>query len=187
MRQARQGLLALTALAAMTGLWGCDEPEVPRSDVSIWSVNGGDALQSSVRSPGDDEVLGNEDDIIWEDEVRVVFANFPSDDQAVISPVGAFGAVTLDRYRIRWISEPALPEQTGGMHAYVTSTDTTGVSIVIMPAVRKQLEPLVGIYNGTQTPMEATAHLEFWGEEKTSGDNIYVEAYLPVNFGLFVD
>lgn len=187
MRQARRGLLALTAIAATAGLWGCDEPEVPRSDVQIWSVNGGDALQSSIRSPGDDDMLGTADDIIWEDEIRIVFANFPSDDQGVISPTGAFGAVTIDRYRVSWISEPALAEQTGGLHAYVASTDTTGVALVLVPAARKQLPPLVGIYSGGQAPIEATAYLEFWGTEKTSGDDIYVDAYLPVSFGLFVD
>jgi len=183
MRQAR---LVLAAIGVLTIAGGCaGDLDVPRSDVSVWLINGGDALQSSVRNAGTDLIYGTEDDFITEDEVWVVFHNAPSDDQGTMESSGAFSAVTMNRYRVSFISDVPLDSISGGMHAYVRSGETTGVGVVVMPAFRKVIDPLVGIYNGTHQPIEATARLEFWGEEKTSGDNIYIEGFMPMNFNVF--
>ncbi len=181
MRQA----IAASAVLTLAALSGCDgDLEVPRSDVEIMRINGGYALQSAVRNAGEDGVFGNEDDFITEDQVWVTFVNNPSDEQGTIGSSGAFSSVTFDRYRVSFTSTPALADFVGTCHARVASGDSAGVGVVVVPAVRKQIDPLVGIYTGTQPPIEANATIEFWGEEKTSGQEIHVSGSLVVNFGL---
>jgi hypothetical protein len=172
----------LVGLASFVGCAG--DLEVPRSDIVIDSINGGDPLQSSIREAGDDQALGTADDFIPEDEVYVSFRNTPS-HQGTTEPTGPFSDVTFNRYRVSYVSTPALAEIIAGTHVRVASGDTAGVRVVVVPAVRKQMSPLVDIYTGGQQPIEASAHIEFWGEEKTSGEEVYVDGWMPVNFDLY--
>lgn len=181
----RQGVGKAAVLCALAAIVGCaGDLEVPRSDISIVSINGGDPLQSSVHEAGEDQEFDTADDFIPEDQVYVSFLNTPS-PQGTGEPTGAFSDVTFNRYRVSFVSTPGIGEVVAGTHVRVASGDSAGVSIVLVPAVRKQMAPLLDIYLGGQQPIEASAHIEFWGEEKTSGEEIYVDGWLPVNFDVY--
>ena len=72
----RQALLVVVVGAVVLSAMGCDpEMNIPRSDITLLQMNGGDALQSDVLNFGDDRIANTADDFIPEDEIRVVFHN----------------------------------------------------------------------------------------------------------------
>lgn len=186
----RKAVGTVAALGLVTAILGCDPEELPRSDITILSVNDGDPLQSDVLNNGSDETDPS-DDFIPEDEIVIRFVNVPSDAQGPNSAIGAFSDVTINSYRITFAAvDPlgaavAIDPVVGGMHAVVRSNNLTDAAIVAVPAAIKIRPPVSGLVSGGE--IIATAHLEFWGEEKTSGDNIYVDAYMVVNFANFGD
>jgi hypothetical protein len=188
----RKAMGTVAALALVTTLLGCDPDELPRSDITVLSVNGNDALQSDVINAGEDDTPGTEDDFIPEDEVIVRFSNVPSDAQGVNTSTGAFSDVTIESYRITFAGvDPsgapvAIDPVVGGMHAVVRSNNFTDVAIVVVPAAIKMRPPVSGLQTNPGE-IVGTAHLEFWGTEKTSNDDIYVDAFLVVNFANFGD
>lgn len=186
----RKAVGTVAALGLVTAILGCDPEELPRSDITILAVNDGDPLQSDVYNDGTDPTDPS-DDFIPEDEVTILFVNVPSDAQGPNSAIGAFSDVTIDSYRISFSAvDPTGAAVTvdpvvGGMHAVVRSNNLTETAIVAVPAALKIRPPVSGLVSGGE--IVATAHLEFWGEEKTSGDNIYVDAYMVINFANFGD
>jgi hypothetical protein len=162
-------------------MWGCAEDDVTRSDITLVSINGNNALQSDVVDNGQDGIPSSGDEFVADDAIRLVFRNDPSDAQVTGGPTGAFSAVTFDRYRVSFAATDPIGAVSGGMHSVVEATgDTTSVIIVAVPALLKLQSPLFDLRSGGE--IVATAHLELWGEEKTSGDNVYVDGYLGVTF-----
>jgi hypothetical protein len=188
----RKAMGSVAALGLVTAILGCDPDELPRSDVTILSVNGNEALQSDVLNHGEDDTPNTEDDFIPEDEIFIRFSNVPSDAQGVNTAVGAFSDVTIETYRISFSAvDPtgasvAIDPVVGGMHAVVRSNNFVDIAIVAVPAALKIRPPISGLL-GAAGEIVGTAHLEFWGTEKTSNDDIYVDAYLVVNFADFGD
>jgi hypothetical protein len=180
----RRALTTLVIGTMVTGLVGCGD-DTPRSDVQIYSVNGNSALQSDVLNLGEDALPGTADDFVPEDEIYVVFGNYPSDTQTPANPTGAFGRVTMTRYRVSFQSEDAIPSYVGGMNAVVAQNDTSGAAIVVVPGAYKVESPLVELNAGGE--LLSTARLECWGYEQTSGDSIYTRADFVVNFAQFGD
>ena len=184
----RAGMNAVALAAVVAMLAGCtpDEPS-PRSNVTLVGINGQTPLWSDVLHHGEDEIAGTPDDWIPEDGVVVRFANSPLQDQLEITENGPFGLVTFSEYRISFMTQDGaeVPSVGGGLHATVATGDTLEIGVVAVPALLKMDSPLIELRGGSE--ILSTAHLEFWGVERTSGDEVYVDGNIVVNFGDFGD
>jgi len=178
--------VALAAIVAIVAGCSPDEP-APRSMVTLVGLNAQAPLWSDVLHYGEDEIPDTQDDWIPEDAVLVRFANTPLQDQLDIKENGAFGLVTFSEYRVTFQTQAGaeIPPVGGGFHATVATGDTLDINVVAVPALLKMDSPLVDLRAGGE--IISTAHMEFWGVERTSGDEVYLDGSLVVNFGDFGD
>lgn len=182
MRQVSTLVLLATVVAMFAG---CSDEDVPRSQITLVDLNGGDPLQADVINNGDDQLPGGGDDFIPEDEIAVTFRNAPSDAQGTMGTTGAFSHVTFEAYRITFASSVAIDPVLGGMHAVVPSGTDVTTFVVAVPGELKGRAPLNGLVGGGE--ILSTAQIEFWGVEETSNDEIYVTGNIVVNFANFGD
>ncbi len=178
------GAAALTAL--IVGLVGCSPDErSPRSNVTIRGINGGLPVYSDVVNYGEDGNPGTDDDGIVEDPVIVQIANNPLQDQLSLDRSGPFGNVTIDEYRISFDPATEIDPVGGGIHVSIATRDTVEFAVVAVPIGHKMQSPLWDLRSGGQ--ILTTAHLELWGTERTSGDEIYADGRFTVSFANFAD
>jgi hypothetical protein len=175
---------------------GCADDSSTRSVITVVSVNDNKPVQSDVRDWGENPV-DTSDDLITDDVVEVTMANFPHDAALHLRPGHPFGDVIFTSYRVTFIRPdnhgPAPEPFTGGMYLRVPSgqrnpTDyvpPTGY-ILLVPGSRKVASPLSELaYSPNQINVQA--HIEFFGAETTSDDEIKVTGVASVSFADYVD
>lgn len=174
-------LLALFVVFAVVALMasGCSDESAPRSVVTIDQINNGQILTSDVYNNGDDGIPGTEDDFILEDQVLVVLRNRPLDAGLNIQGNGAFGAVVIQRYEVRFSGEAAIPPLFGSTYCRVLSGTTSSTEIAVVPAAYKITDPLVSLLSGGEIRLDA--EITLIGEEEDSGDEVTVKATIPVH------
>jgi hypothetical protein len=191
----RHVALAIIACWALLAI-GCADDSSTRSVVMVISVNNNQPLQSDVRDWGDDP-LDMADDMITDDVVEVTMANYAHDDALHLRPGEPFGDVIFKSYKVTYLRPdnhgPAPEGFTGAMHLRVPSAQEnpreylppTGY-ILLVPGSRKTASPLGDLaYSAGQINCEA--HIEFFGTETTSNDEVKATAVANVSFADYVD
>jgi hypothetical protein len=189
--------IALTIIACWALLViGCADDSSTRSVVTVVSVNENRPVQSDVRDWGEDP-FDSSDDLIADDVVEVTMANFAHDGALWLRPGEPFGDVIFRSYKVTFIRPdnhgPAPEPFTGAMYLKVPSAQEnpkeylppTGY-ILLVPGSRKTVSPLGELaYSANQINCEA--HIEFFGTETTSEDEVTVSATASVSFADYVD
>lgn len=190
-------LVALTIIACWGLLAiGCADDSSTRSVVTVVSVNENKPVQSDVRDWGEDP-FDSSDDLIADDVVEVTMANYPHDDALWLRPGEPFGDVIFKSYKVTYIRPdnhgPAPEPYTGAMYLKVPSAQKnpqeyvapTGY-ILLVPGSRKTASPLNELaYSANQ--INCQAHIEFFGIETTSEDEVKASATASVSFADYVD
>ncbi len=189
----RRGLLELVSGVVLLALWavafpGCDDQDAPRSLVYVSRI---------AESPTEENSYGHvflsdlrTDGALIEDEVYISFKNVPRSSRLSIEPDGPFGSVVLTGYRVDYNVTGSEVERiqpvSGRIHVVVPSGEEANHRIVLVTAIAKASNPLLGIYE-TANELLAEATLTFTGYEETSEEPIVVKAYVTIHFADWTD
>lgn len=186
--------LALVLTVALGGM-ACFDQDQARTQVTITRVadpQWPDTLASGtylsdVLDPGSDGLPGTFDDIVYEDEILLTIESKVYSSLQPIQPGGAFGSVTLERYRVNFsILGEQLDPIEGSMHLVVPSGGRATGSIVLITGYAKTQPPLSTLAGGADE-LTGTAQITVYGTEETSDQAIEARASIAVHFADWVE
>jgi hypothetical protein len=178
-RNVREGFVLLFLIAGGLLAMNCSDDTVPRSIVTLDSINNNESLDSDVYNNGDDGEPGTNDDTIFEDQVPIVVRNRVHDSALDIRANGTYGAVIFNRYEVRFQGTESLPMISSSLHLKVNSGASATGEVTIVPASYKTVLPLIALRQGGEILLNAEVTL--YGEEEDSHDEVIVKGILPVH------